>query len=309
MRRTFVLILLFSLCAVGVAAHPWGGLVVDGQGKIYFTFISPFVDEHHYASVWEINAQQELNEVLKSDHSPSDIVLARTPGRIIYAAERNNAGVVLQARLWRKDGAEWDLMVAPTTDDALFHIQAYVVRDDGTVFFAREDKLYKKTKGQGVIPLQTNGTFTRIDDLAWGPNGKLYMLDKGSLKVMSRDGVVSTLVADLRDEDPEGLPFSGANILFDLAVDHLGNVYVAYYGNRRVLKVTEEGQVSDFLLAERPWSPHGVDVYNRDVYVLESTVGSGVWWMFWKKGATVPRVRKVDALGNVTTVFEYSHEE
>lgn len=305
------MLLIFSCLTFAPApllAHPWGGLVVDHKGHIYFAFTSPLVDDNHYASVWQINSQQELAEALKSSHSPSDIVVARTPNRNIYAAERNNAGYGFQARLWQIKETNKKLVIKPTTSEQAFHIQAYTVTDDETVVFARNNKLYQRNSANDIRPLKTKHTFTRIDDLAWGPNNSLYILDRGSIKILEKNGTVETLVTDLKKENPEDLPFTGANILFDLAVDAQSNVYVAYYGNRRILKITATGNVSDFLLS-RPWSPHGIDVYNGEVYILESTSHSASWWKFWEKSITIPRIRKVDTTGNVSTIFEYQSNE
>jgi hypothetical protein len=126
---------------------------------------------------------------------------------------------------------------------------------------------------------------------------------------MSQEGAINTLTKGLKKEDPENLPFQGANILFDLAVDAAENVYVAYYGNRQVLKVSSEGEVSVFLESEGPWSPHGIDVLKGEVFVLESTFGTSKWWEFWEEDVIIPRVRKVDAEGNIFTIFEYELRE
>ena len=280
-------------------------MVVDQQGNIYFTFICPLVDDDHYACVWKIDDTQKLSEFMESAYSPSDIILSRSPDRAIYAAERNNAGTALQARLWKlSDGAK-ELIIEPTTDEELFFIQAYAVAGNGEVYFARNNQLFKRDNEGTIVEVKLKGETTRIDNLAWGLENKLYILDRESIKVMSDEGAITTLAEGLKKDNPENLPFSGANILFDFAVDETGNVFVAYYGNRQVLKVSVNGEVSVFLEAEGPWSPHGVDVLNGEVFVLESTFGTSKWWEFWEEDVIIPRVRKVDVEGNISTVFEY----
>lgn len=301
----FVLLLLIGVAGLSTAnAHPWGGLVIDADGHVYFTFICPLVDDDHYACVWQLGDGTEPTAVLESQRSPSDIVLARSPGRTIYGAERTGSGHH-QSRLWQRASSDWETVVAPTTDPAQFHIQAYAVADDGTLFFARDAQLFKRDTAGTVTPVPLNAPFERIDALAWGPDDALYLLNQGTLHIVASDGTVRTLATGLKEEDPEHLPFSGANILFDLAVDDAGNAYLAYYGNRRVLKVSATGEVSTFLQAATPWSPHGVDVYNGRVYVLESTVGGGTWWKIWERPVIAPRVRAVHPDGRVTTVFEH----
>ena len=307
MKKWVPLLALFLLIVnvKSLSAHPWGGLVIDHQGNVYFTFICPFVDDDHYACVWKINDQNELSEVLESAHSPSDIILSRSPNRMIYGAERNNSGGRFQARLWKIDSPDKELIIEPTTNENLFFIQAYTVADDGTVFFARDNQLFKRDEHGQIIEVNLSSEINRIDDLAWGLNDKLYILDRESIKVMEENGTVSVLATGLKEDNPENIPFSGANILFDFTVDENGTVYLAYYGNRRVLKVTAAGEVSVFLESEGPWSPHGVDVINGEVYVLESTFGTSEWWEFWEEDVIIPRVRKVDAEGKVSTIFEY----
>ena len=307
--KSAVLSVLFLLLgSTNVFSHPWGGLVVDSQGNIYFTFIAPFVDDNHYACVWEIDEEQSLNQVLQSAFSPSDIIVSRSPSRTIFAAERSGSSGGYQARLWAIDGSNKKAIIDPTNDPSVFHIQAYAVSDDGTIFFAKDDQLFKTNKAGSVSQVALKEAFQRIDDLAWGLDNKLYILDRGSIKIVEEDSSVTILAEGLKEENPEGLPFDGANILFDLAVDKQGYVYVAYYGNRRTLKVSPDGKVSVLLYAEGPWSPHGVDVFNGEVYVLESTIGVPKWWEFWKKDIIIPRVRKVSSGGQVSTVFEYQVE-
>lgn len=305
-KAAFFLAFLLLLLSFGsLSAHPWGGLVMDQQGNIYFTFVCPMVDADHYACVWKIDNQQELSEVLESSHSPSDIILSRSSDRMIYAAERNNAGGGLQARLWSLNTSGTELIIKPTTDESRFFIQAYAVDENGRVFFARKNQLFKRDQDGNVTEVKLNMAFDRIDDLAWGGKGQLYILDRGSIKILDKDGTVTQLADGLKEENPENIPFSGANILFDIAVDKNGMVYVAYYGNRRVLQIDPSGEVSVFLHSEGPWSPHGIDVLNGEVYILESTVGATRWWEFWEEDIIIPRVRKVEADGKVTVIFEH----
>lgn len=306
-RRQILLLIVFCwLTGVSAAsAHPWGGLVVDELGHVYFTFICPMVDDDHHACVWRIDADGALTTSYIAQRSPSDIILTRSPGRTLFAAERDNARGGYRARLRRYNQPSWDTIIAPTTDPAQFHIQAYAVDADGTTFFARDARLYQRSTTGVVTPVSISGTFDRIDAMAWGPEKQLYLLDQGRLLILAKDGTLTTLATGLKKPDPENLPFSGANILFDLAVDEEGTAYLAYYGNREVLKVSATGEVSTFLHSPAPWSPHGIDVYDGEVYVLESTVGGGSWWKVWERPEIVPRVRKVAADGSVAVLFAF----
>lgn len=310
--RTLLALSAAVLCLGGITAalaHPWGGLVVDANGHVYFTFICPFVDEDHHACVWRLDDEHEPTAVLVSRYSPSDIVLARSRDRTVFGAERTGSDPAHRARLWQFEGDHWKPLIAPTTDPNQFHVQTYAVSDAGTIYFARGGRLYARDSTGGTTLLEPDTDFGRIDAMAWGPEATLYLVARGTLYLRAPDGTLTTRATGLKEEDPEDLPFAGANILFDVAVDERGNAFVAYYGNRRVLKVSPSGAVTTFLRAESPWSPHGVDVFEGALYVLESTVGGGSWWSFWERPVTIPRVREVRSDGTVTTVFEYRPDE
>jgi hypothetical protein len=69
-------------------------------------------------------------------------------------------------------------------------------------------------------------------------------------------------------------------------------VYAAVNGCRCVVKFTPDGKVETVLKSERPWSPTGVAVGGKDVFVLEySNTDKANGW--------APRVRKLGADGKV----------
>jgi DNA-binding beta-propeller fold protein YncE len=80
---------------------------------------------------------------------------------------------------------------------------------------------------------------------------------------------VRTLAQGLEKELPDDTQ-SGYGGLMGLAADAGGNVYVADYGRRSVLRVAADGQVTRVVRAEAPWSPSGVAA-TRDgrVFILE----------------------------------------
>ncbi len=304
--KAFLLLLVIMTFSQKAHAHPWGGLVIDAEGNLYFTFICPFVDDDHYACVWKIDTNQELSEVLKSRRSPSDIVLSRNPDKIIYAAERNGFNPNFTNTLWLIEDSDTSVLIPSNTNQEAFFIQTYTVSNDGTIFFARENSIYKRDSTNTVTEVTLSRDLGRISLLRITPDGSLYILVGGDLYIKKGEEL-TVLATGLRDENPENLPFRGGNIFFDMAVDDSNNVYLAYYGNREIIRVSSSGEVEGFLESQAPWSPHGIDIFNGEVYVLESTLGDGKWWKFWKWGDTeiIPRVRKVGADGNVSVVFQY----
>ena len=92
-----------------------------------------------------------------------------------------------------------------------------------------------------------------------------------------------------------------------MAVDIAGNVYVANYWKRAVMKVTADGKVSTMATSRWPWVPVGVAVSGNNIYVLErmgnpygpSTILE-VSTLADRLGS--PRVRKVSPEGAIITL-------
>lgn len=299
---TFILI---TLLAASSEAHPWGGLVIDSNGDLYFTFICPFVDDDHYACVWKIESNQELSEVLKSQRSPSDIILARSPDRMIFAAERSGFNPNFNNTLWKIQDSKATILIGPNTNQDTFFIQTYAISNDGTIYFAKEDRIYKRDYTGSLTELELEKDIGRVQLIEIGDDGELYIMANGDLYIKNDDSL-TLLISGLKAENPENLPFRGANIFFDMAIDNDKNVYLAYYGNREVIKISANGDTKTILESQAPWSPHGVDVINGEVYVLESTLGNGKWWKLWEKTEIIPRVRKIDKSGKVSEIFRYA---
>ena len=314
--------LLFLLClATNVRtanAHPWGGLVVDAVGRIFFTFVCPMVGDSHVACVWRIDpGESEPKATLSAGSSPSDLVLTRTRDRQLFAAQRDLLRGKYQSQVWKLFASgEHTNVLKPTRNPFHFTPEAYTVDEAGTLIFTHENKIYRHTLNGEISIIAgedagyfdgdlADARFERISAMAWGPDSSLYFVDMDRLRRISPSGEVSTIAEGVKEQDPENLPFRGANIIFDMAVDSLQNVYLAYYGNRRILKVSPAGEIINLLDAEDLWSPHGIDVYDGEIYILESTVGVPEWWEFWKSVEIRPRVRKINRNGDVEILYEY----
>jgi hypothetical protein len=143
-----------------------------------------------------------------------------------------------------------------------------------------------------------------VSGLAPGPDGTLFIACPSAILKVKTDGTVTTLVhpvevkegQDAFGMEPES-PFYHPPYLRGLAVTAEGTVYAAVTGRRRVVRVSKAGEVETVLKAERPWSPTGVAVRGKDVFVLEYTNTD-------KSGDRVPRVRKVGADGKVAVLAD-----
>ena len=141
-----------------------------------------------------------------------------------------------------------------------------------------------------------------VTGLAPGPQGALYVASAVGVYKVETNGAVKTLVERPKvpdcdaDPPPDGLPgFRG------LAVREDQTVYAAATGCRAVAKIGPAGTVETVLRAEPPWSPTDVAVHEQEIYVLEWTNANQGPEAGWR-----PRVRKVGARGEVTTLITIS---
>ena len=146
-----------------------------------------------------------------------------------------------------------------------------------------------------------------ITGMVAAPDSSLYLACWNSLLRVTMDGKVTTLfhpvpVSDC-DEDPadhreanRGIP-----LLRGIDVDSDGTIYVAATSCHCLLKMTSDHKIKTILKAERPWTPTGVAVRNKNVYVLEYTNANGPATEGW-----FPRVRKIDKDGRVTVLADLS---
>ncbi len=103
--------------------------------------------------------------------------------------------------------------------------------------------------------------------MAFGPDGSLYLTDGSSIRKVTMDETVTTLVRKVMLENASGNSAGGSS-LFGIAVDAQGNAFVADYGNRRILKVAPDGQMTTLVRAEESWFPTGVAERGGEIYIL-----------------------------------------
>jgi sugar lactone lactonase YvrE len=142
-----------------------------------------------------------------------------------------------------------------------------------------------------------------ITGLASGADGSLYIATWNGIVELNADGSIAKIVHPVLVKDCDSDPAdhnpanTGSPLLRGLGVDARGNVYVAATSCHRVLKITPDGQVTSILKSRRPWSPTGVAVSGKDIYVLEYTNANGPATEGWR-----PRVRKIAGDDQVTTL-------
>jgi hypothetical protein len=93
-------------------------------------------------------------------------------------------------------------------------------------------------------------------------------MDSDTVRRIDKNGKVSTIFRPQTQQNPKNID-SSSRKLFGLAVDPQNNVFVADFGNKQLLRINSQAQVSTVLNSETDWSPLGVATFGDEVYVLE----------------------------------------
>jgi hypothetical protein len=139
-----------------------------------------------------------------------------------------------------------------------------------------------------------------VTGLANGPDGSLFVACPNAILKVKTDGTVTTFIHPVVVKDCDDdlakdsrTRFFHSPYLRGLDVTEKGTVYAAVTGCRCVVKITADGKVDTVLKSERPWTPTGVAVRGKDLFVLEYSDPE-------KPTGWAPRVRKLGADGKVT---------
>jgi hypothetical protein len=285
-RVAGLLVAAWLLAAPGLRAHPGTGIVVDRQGRVYFTDLK---------RIWRVDPAGGVQAVVSGKHCHALRLDER--GRL----EGEHVTYDSSAQKWwssswrlEDDGAVRDT-VPPTEGFPFLFTPA--VAGDGTRYFARVDnnrrdvsEIHRRAP-DGKTALFVGGAygfadgagsgarFGPIGALAVGPGGALYLTDEASVRRVSASGEVRTIARG----DPLLKPslfarFFGGRFgkMMGLAVDERGTVFAANYGGSRVVRVTQDGRVTSVLDSDGGWAPSGVALSGADLYVLEYGTGDSV---------------------------------
>ena len=274
-----------AVCAAVAAAawaHPSSGIVVDGQGQVYF---QDFAGD----AIWKIDADGKLTKF--SDKVGGHFLALDAEGSFartnLKRFKRVTAAGVKPALIVAEGGAP----IAVNSDGNLYSGEGSKT-DGGLTRISPDGK-------QQPFAAELKRLF--VTGLASGPEGALYLTCNNAVLKVKADGTVAKVAEKVEVKDcDEDIPYDPTVLmpaLRGLAVDAKGTVYVAATGCHRVVKVTADGKVETVLKSERPWSPTGVAVSGENVYVLEYPHANARDYKGWH-----PRVRKLRRDGSVTTL-------
>jgi formylglycine-generating enzyme required for sulfatase activity len=197
-------------------------------------------------------------------------------------------------------------------DGNLYYGSGFPGGDDKAPGFHTVTRLSPDGK-QTLFAPQLKTTLAELNEgvmgLAAGPDGSLFVACPNAVLKVKVDGTVTTfvhpvVVKDCEDDlakDSRTRAFHSP-YLRGLDVTEEGTVYAAVTGCRCVVKITPEGKVETVLKAEKPWTPTGVAVRGKDIFVLEYVHSDN-------QKDWVPRVRKLGAGGKVEILATVAADE
>lgn len=287
-------------------AHPASGIVVDRAGNIYFSDLE---------TIWKWDKQGQITVFREGERGRHVHELSIDDQDNIYGADvsYNPSTKGWISDVWRMTpDRKFNYLLEPTEHPP----RGWSIWQDGAgnmLFIEqnnhtkRETLLLRRTPAGIVTTLaggpygQADGKgnqakFSSVGGMSLGSDGSVYLTDGESLRKVTMDGTVTTLARNLKARTSGDSPRLFADNdggLAGLTVDPAGNVYVADSGNRRLLKVNNEGKVDIILRSEPPYFPTGVTAAGGILYVLEVGLTlPGAW--------SGPRIKRIDGDGKVT---------
>jgi sugar lactone lactonase YvrE len=294
--------LLFTISA---EAHPASGIVVDRAGNVYFSDLE---------TVWKIDNAGKLSIFREGISGRHVHELAIDSQDNIYGADISYVSQKFISDIWKATPqGVFEYLLEPTDSpprgmsiwrdregnnyliDQNNHTKTHTLllrrAPDGKVITLAGSS-YGHADGKG-----TAARFSSVGNMAFGPDGSIYLSDGASVRKVAMDGTVITLAKglDVRTRDDKPTLFGGSyGNLAGLTVNSAGTVYVADAGNRRLFKIDRDGKVDVVLRTDPPYFPNGVvAVPGGDLYVLEVGFTIPSSW-------SGPRVRKITADGTST---------
>ncbi|MEP6568229.1 MAG: hypothetical protein ABJC10_00505 [Acidobacteriota bacterium] len=289
---------------ITVAAHPASGIVLDRAGNIYFSDLE---------TIWKIDTGGKLSLFRPGVSGRHVHELAIDDQDNLYGADLSYESGKYINDVWKMTPAgAFQYLLEPTAKPPL-GTSIWRDRDGNNYLFdqdnAKTHTLLLRRTPEGKVTTLAGGAyghadgkgsaarFGRVRNIAFGPDGNIYLTDGSTLRKVTMDGNVTTLAKDLdvRTSEDEPTLFDGTEaILTGLAVAANRDVYVADSGNRRLLRVSGNGKTEVLLRTDPPFSPNGVFLgASGEIYALEVSFTPPSSW-------SGPRVRKISADGKST---------
>jgi hypothetical protein len=281
--RAFAAVIFAMVFSGLTCAHPSWGIVVSSTGDVYFSDLE---------TVWKLDRAGKLS-VFRAGVSGRHVhELAIDAQDNIYGPDFSYEPATQRfiTAIWKMapDGRFAYLQSpsnqAPPGLGILLDRAGNMYSVDQNNHTKTRTLLLKRTP-EGVVTTLAGGAFGHADGkgtaakfstvsaLVFGSDGNLYVSDGEYVRRVSMDGTVVTLAKNLLFRTAEDKPplFAGSyGSLAGLSVGPGGNVYVVDAGDRRLLKIANDGKVTVVYRCDPPYFPNGVFATSSgEVYVLE----------------------------------------
>jgi hypothetical protein len=272
----FAALLICTLWARPIAAHPAWGIVIDPKGRVVFSDVET-------NTVWRIENGRPV-PLLRGKHS-HEIYIDREGNLYGEHLEYRSTGERWISSLWKLTPAGREVEILPATDTVDLPRGLGPLRDrQGNTYafrgpFQRVDELvlYRRSpSGKAVAvaggpPGHADGRgsaarFTGAQGSAFGPDGNLYIADGASIRRITPDGLVATVGGD----PLAGVSHGAHPRLFGVAVGERGRVFVADFDHRSIREIAPDGRVRDRWQSGPLWAPAGVAAARGSLYILET---------------------------------------
>jgi hypothetical protein len=299
MERGLLLAALAALVPNAAIAHPASGIVVDAAGDVYFihtgTGVGKIDREGKLTYIHTVTGGGHFLALDKQDKFSNQ--LPRLFERVALAGSN-------ETLLYASGGAP----LVVNRDGNLYYGSGYPGGEDTDPSGLTLTRLtLDKQKILFAPDLKT--TLAKLNEavtgLANGPDGSLFVACPNAILKVKVDGTVAKVVQPIAVKEPfihtaeakeAPSPYFHAPYLRGIDVADDETIYAAVNGCRSVVKITLDGKVETVLTSEPPWSPTGVALHGKDLYVLEySNTDKHEGWF--------PRVRKFAADGKRVTVL------
>ena len=249
------------------------------------------------SGVWKLARDGKLTKLsgpayhwmtIDRDDRLKDVKLPRIPsGDITVTRADQGPALILSS----------DVPVAVGPDGALFYP---LTRDEILLQIFRLDTTGTTTAFAALSTSADSTPLRWVNGAVAGPDGSFYYSEDAAVRMIDsrgRNTIIASRISVPGCVKVPGMDPLDGPYLRGLDVDAGGTVYVAAAGCGAVLKIASDGKATTVLRSTSPWSPTGVALSGKDLYVLEYLHTPGEDRRQW-----IPRVRKVASDGSVTTV-------
>ena len=298
--KTVFLLFVFNLNSF---AHLGWGLQFDSKGNLYF---SDVINRR----ILKITNDSRL-ETISSNKWVHDLQIDENDNLYLGNEETSMGNGWYSLVKISSDGTE-SYLIPPTQNRDLFNGESFVVDSNGSIYNAIYYKIFKIVSNNPITfaggeigdndGVGENAQFTNIWTMQILRDGNIYAVDDAgnSIRKITLEGEVTTVARNIINPTPTNTPFPGTrfNNAYGLDMDNEENMYLAYNGNGRVLKISPDGNKSEVYFSGEGWFPTGVAYKDNDLYILENNQSDQL------TGNIEQRLVKLSSDSTVTILFE-----